>query len=103
MVKITIGSAEYDSYISVAGADEYLAADIARAGAWATRNDDTKARAQMPASHGHRGDHFLPELIGELRQLILAQSADVRRVVNRVEQRGFGAVGHWATALRVCL
>ena len=50
MVKITIGSAEYDSYISVDGADEYLAADIARAGAWATRNADTKARALVSST-----------------------------------------------------
>ena len=50
MVKITIGSAEYDSYISVADATEYLAADIARAAGWALRNDDTKARALVSAT-----------------------------------------------------
>lgn len=50
MAEIIIGSRTYDSFISVADADDYLAADISRATAWALLNDDAKGRALVSAT-----------------------------------------------------
>lgn len=50
MVKVTIGSDEYDSFATVAFADTYLGADVARATGWALRNPDTKARGMVSAT-----------------------------------------------------
>ena len=60
--------------------------------------DDAEPGAQMPAGHRHRGDHFLAQLVGQLRQLRLGQRANVGGRIYRVEQRGdrpmAGAVAH---------
>lgn len=50
MAKVTIGAAEYDAFDTVAGADVYLAADVARSAAWALRNADAKARGLVSAT-----------------------------------------------------
>lgn len=50
MVKVTIGSNEYDAFISVADADYLLAADISRATGWALLNSDAKGRAIVSAA-----------------------------------------------------
>lgn len=50
MAVITIGANTYDAFISVDDADEYLAADIARATPWALLNDDAKGRALVSAT-----------------------------------------------------
>lgn len=50
MPVITIGAKDYDSFIAVAGADDYLAADIARATGWASLADDAKGRALVSAT-----------------------------------------------------
>lgn len=52
MVKVPIGEppVEYDSFISVEDADEYLAADIVRATPWFLRNADNKGRALVSAT-----------------------------------------------------
>lgn len=51
MPMITINGKDYASYASVAYADEYLAADIARAAAWdAIEDDDQKGRALISAT-----------------------------------------------------
>lgn len=50
MVKLTLGGNDYDSFVDVAGADLYLAADIVRATAWALRNPDAKMRGLISAT-----------------------------------------------------
>lgn len=50
MATITIGANDYDSFISVADADIYLAGDISRATAWALLNDDAKGRSLISAT-----------------------------------------------------
>ncbi len=50
MATITIGTVDYDSFISVADADAYLGGDISRATAWALLNDDGKGRALVSAT-----------------------------------------------------
>ena len=47
---VTIGSTDYDAFNDIAGADEYLGADISRATAWALLNDDSKGRALVSAT-----------------------------------------------------
>lgn len=50
MATVTIGATDYDAFEDIAGADEYLAGDIARATAWALLNDDSKGRALVSAT-----------------------------------------------------
>jgi hypothetical protein len=50
MAVITIGANNYDSFISVADADVYLAADISRGAAWLALSDDPKARGLISAT-----------------------------------------------------
>jgi hypothetical protein len=57
--------------------------------------DDPEPGAEMPAGHRHRRDHLLAKLVGQLRQLRLAQRADVGGRSDGVEQRGHGPVT-WA-------
>ncbi len=54
--------------------------------------DDPQPRAEMPAGHRHRRDHLLAKLVGQLRQLVLAERAQVGGQAHRVEKRGIGAV-----------
>ncbi len=39
--------------------------------------DHAEPRAEMPAGHRHRRNHFLAQLVGKLRKLRLAQRAQV--------------------------
>lgn len=50
MATVTIGTTDYDAFEDIAGADEYLAGDIARATAWALLNDEAKGRALVSAT-----------------------------------------------------
>lgn len=50
MAEITIGTSTYEAFTSVADADEYLLADIARAVAWEALTDDQKGRALVSAT-----------------------------------------------------
>lgn len=50
MATITISGNDYSSYASVAEADAYLAADVARYAAWAALDTDDKGRALVTAS-----------------------------------------------------
>ena len=50
MPTISIGANQYPAFQSVAGADAYLAADVARAASWALRNADAKARGLISAT-----------------------------------------------------
>lgn len=50
MPTITIGGNPYDSYEDVAGANEYLAADVMRADAWEALTDPLKGRALVSAT-----------------------------------------------------
>lgn len=50
MATITISGNDYSSFASVAEADAYLAADIARYTAWAALDPDDKGRALVTAS-----------------------------------------------------
>lgn len=50
MPLIDLGGNDYPSYADTAEADIALAADILRAGTWATRSDDTKKRALVSAT-----------------------------------------------------
>lgn len=50
MAVITIGGNSYDSYISVAEADIYLAGDISRAAIWALMNEEAKGRHLISAT-----------------------------------------------------
>lgn len=50
MADITIGSNTYQSYASVAFADNYLAADVARSVAWEATAEDDKARGLVTAT-----------------------------------------------------
>ncbi len=50
MATVTIGTTDYDAFEDIAGADDYLAADIARATAWALLNDEAKGRALVSAT-----------------------------------------------------
>jgi hypothetical protein len=50
MAKVVIGAVEYDSFGDVAFADEFLAGDVLRAGPWALRNPDAKARGMVSAT-----------------------------------------------------
>jgi hypothetical protein len=54
--------------------------------------DDAEARAEMAAGHGHGGDRLLPELVGELGELVLVQPSDVAGIVNAIEQGRVGPV-----------
>jgi len=49
--------------------------------------DDAQAGAQMATGHRDGRNHFLPELVGKLRQLILAKRSDVSRILNPIQQR----------------
>lgn len=50
MAVIAIGANNYDSFISVAEADVYLAGDVSRAVSWALLDDAAKARALISAT-----------------------------------------------------
>lgn len=50
MPKVTINAVEYDAYAAVDYADEYLAADVARAETWADATPDNKGRALVTAT-----------------------------------------------------
>jgi hypothetical protein len=50
MPTVAINGVDYPSYIDVAYADEYLAADMSRAEAWAAVSADNKARAVITAT-----------------------------------------------------
>ena len=50
MGAVTIGATEYQSYATVAVADEYLAADIVRAVPWEALTEDSKGRALVSAT-----------------------------------------------------
>ena len=50
--------------------------------------DHAEPRAEMAAGHRDGADRFLPELVGELGELILGEKLEVRRSVDQVEQRG---------------
>ena len=52
--------------------------------------DDTQIRADMSAIPGCDGDEFLPDLLGQLRQLAGCQGLDVGGTANRLEQAGWG-------------
>src|SRR5207248_1158432 len=56
--------------------------------------DHAERRAQMPAGYRHRRNDFLAKLVGELRQLLLGEAAQVGGKMHRVEQRRFGTVTH---------
>src|SRR5205814_9657241 len=56
--------------------------------------DHTERRAQMPAGYRHRRNDFLAKLVGELRQLLLGEAAQVSGKMDRVEQRRFWTVTH---------
>src|SRR6476661_6711414 len=56
--------------------------------------DYTEPGAEVPAGHRHRRDHLLAKLFGELRELLLVELAQVGRKLDRIQQRGFGAVTH---------
>lgn len=47
---VTIATVDYDAFQTLEGADEYLAADIARAVAWAGYTDDDKGRGLVSAT-----------------------------------------------------
>ena len=53
--------------------------------------DDSEVGAEMPAGLRQNADQFLAHLLGKLRQILLAQSLDVRRAANAFEQRWFGS------------
>lgn len=50
MATITLGSNSYDVFEDVAGADAYLAGDIARAASWALVSTENKGRALISAT-----------------------------------------------------
>ena len=50
MPKVAIATTEYDAYADVAYADEYLAADMARAQDWADATPDNKGRALVSST-----------------------------------------------------
>lgn len=50
MATVTIGSTDYDAFEDIAGANDYLAADIVRAAPWALLNEDAKGRALVSAT-----------------------------------------------------
>lgn len=50
MASVDIGSSSYDTFADVDFADEYLAADVARATSWALANDDAKGRGLVSAT-----------------------------------------------------
>jgi hypothetical protein len=50
MATVPIGGEDYEAFADVAFADNYLAADVLRAGPWATRNADAKGRGLVSAT-----------------------------------------------------
>jgi hypothetical protein len=50
MVTITISGTDYDSYLSVADADDFLGADLALYATWAAATTDDKGRALVSAT-----------------------------------------------------
>lgn len=50
MADVTIGAVTYSAFEDVAGADEYLGGDVARAVTWAARNADAKGRGLVSAT-----------------------------------------------------
>lgn len=50
MATITIGTNTYPSFVTVAEADDYLAADVERAATWEAREDDEKGRGLVSAT-----------------------------------------------------
>ena len=50
MPQVTVGSFDFDSYIGLDEADEYLAGDVARATDWAIKNEDARSRALSSAT-----------------------------------------------------
>jgi hypothetical protein len=63
--------------------------------------DDAETRAEVPAGDRHGGDHFLAQLVGQLRQLLLAQGADIAGKLHGIEQRRVGTVAHRGRAYAV--
>ena len=56
--------------------------------------DHAEPGAEVPAGHRHGRDRLLAELVGELRELILAQCPDVGWIFDLIEQRRVGPVAH---------
>src|SRR4029453_18586222 len=54
----------------------------------------------MPAGHRNGRDHLLPQFVGELSELVLAQRPNVGGQADLIEQRSFGAIAHRARDLR---
>ena len=54
--------------------------------------DHAKPRTQMPAGHRHGIDHLRPQFVGQLRQFVLAQRAQIRRIANLVQQGSAGSI-----------
>ena len=61
--------------------------------------DDAEARAQMAAGHRHGIDGLLPQLVGELPQLLGLQAAQVRGHLHLIEQGSLQGTlgGLWQT------
>ena len=56
--------------------------------------DDAHAGAEMTPGMGGGVDGFGPQLLGELAQLPGFQFAQIRRIVNCIEQENGGSLGH---------
>src|SRR4029079_1223512 len=48
--------------------------------------DDAKARAKVPARYRDGRDHLLPKLVCKLGKLVLAQFAELGRVLDRIQE-----------------
>ena len=57
--------------------------------------DDAKARAQMTTGDGHRADGLATQFVGDLRQFLLREFAQIRRQMDRVEQGGLTLSHGW--------
>jgi hypothetical protein len=53
--------------------------------------DDTQTRAQMPAGHRDRADHFSAQFIGQRFQLRSAKLPQISGIADLVKQRGRNA------------
>ena len=53
----------------------------------------------MAAGHGDRRDGFRAQFIGKLAKLVAGQTAQIRRHLHGVQQRGGRAIGHWQPLL----
>jgi len=96
--RLRAGAADADR---VAGAlKRVLPAELAAEVFSASLRGTTLTAFVRTAAWGTRLRYVAPKLMGKLGKLVLAQGAQVGRVLDRVEQRSFRAITHGFRALR---